>query len=315
MNSLSPICLFVYNRLKETRLTVEALQQNYIASDTELFIFADGSKNENTFSKVESVRQYIKTINGFKSVKIIESSENKGLANSIINGVSQLLESYESVIVIEDDLISAPNFLNFMNQALSFYRHDQNIQSISGYSMALKNKTEGVYFQRRPGSWGWATWKDRWNTNIFNKENLKIEIRLNPQILKLFKRESGNDMPKMLIDSINNQNDSWYVRWAFSHFRENHFAVFPARSFIQNIGFSLDSTHCKGINTFNSIPIDNQIQLFHFSTFAIPNKKESHEFINYFTKSHKIFFRIKLLITRTGRKQIIEELKTRMGTS
>ena len=305
--------MFVYSRLYETQQTVEALQRNYLAAESELYIFSDGAKNENTCSNVNSVRQYISSISGFKSIKIIESPANKGLADSIICGISHLLSSYEKVIVLEDDLVTTPNFLNFMNQALDFYQYDQNIQSISGYSLALKNRTNSIYFQCRPGSWGWATWKNRWNPDIFIKEDLKFEIHSNRNALIKFKLKCGNDMPKMLLDSINNKNDSWYVRWAFSHCRDNHFAVYPDRSFVQNIGHSIEATNCKGINTYRSLPVDTNLKLFHFTTFKIPEKSERHDFLHYFTRSYKAFFRIKMLITKSGRKQVKEEIKTRIS--
>lgn len=116
----APILLFTYNRLSETKQTVEALQKNYLASQSKLFIFSDGAKNFRDVQKVKDVREYIGSIDGFKSVKVFESTENKGLANSIIIGVTKIITEYGRVIILEDDLISTPNFLNFMNEALSF---------------------------------------------------------------------------------------------------------------------------------------------------------------------------------------------------
>lgn len=307
----APICLFTYNRLSETHQTVEALKQNYLAPESELVIFSDGPKNENSLPKVEAVRQYLYSISGFKSVKIIESQENKGLADSIIYGVSQIVEKYGKVIVMEDDLISSPNFLSFMNQALDFYIHDKNIQSINGYSLSLKDKSNEVYFQIRPFSWGWATWNDRWNTKIFDRKNLKTAIESNPYLLKAFKLKCGSDIPKMLLNSIDNINDSWYVRWAFDHFRNNRYSVSPAYSFITNIGYSTEATHCKGINTYTSEPVNHLKIVFDFLDFQSPDAKSSREFLYYFSWRYKISLRIKLLKSKTGRNQILQEIKTR----
>ena len=308
---LAPICLFTYNRLSETHQTVEALKHNYLAHESELVIFSDGPKNENSLPKVEAVRQYLHSISGFKSVKIIESQENKGLANSIINGVSQIVEKYGKVIVIEDDLISSPNFLSFMNQALDFYIHDKNIQSINGYSLSLKDKSNDVYFQIRPFSWGWATWKDRWNIKIFNKEKLKSIINTNPSLLKAFKLKCGSDMPKMLLNSIDNINDSWYVRWAFDHFRYNRYSVFPTYSFITNIGYNTEGTHCNGINTYTSEPVNHFKIVFDFLDFQSPDAKSSREFLYYFSWRYKISLRIKLLKSKTGRSLLLQEIRSR----
>ena len=165
-------------------------------------------------------------------MEIVASEKHYGLAVSVINGVSFMLEKYENVIVMEDDLIASPNFLDFMNQALTFYENDKNIQSINGYSLELTNKNRDIYFQIRTGSWGWATWRDRWNPIIFNKEYLKELINSTPGILKKFNKKCGADMSKMLMESIANKIDSWYVRWTFDHFTKNHYAV--SRIFIYN---------------------------------------------------------------------------------
>lgn len=310
----TPICLFTYNRLYETRQTVEALKQNFLASESELYVFSDGSKNDQEKSKVDAVRQYLQTISGFKSVQIIESAVNKGLANSIINGVSQIVQQSGNVIVLEDDLITTPNFLNFMNQALDFYRDDQNIQSISGYSLFLKDKSADVYFQTRPGSWGWATWNDRWDKEIFDKKNLKKAIDLDRSLLKEFKLKCGSDIPRMLTDSISGKNDSWYVRWAFDHYRKNRYTVYPAWSYVTNIGHQqANATHCKGINTYKSELVDERKISTQFLKFQIPSKPLSNEFLTYFTRWYKLVFRIKLLKTKTGRALIRNEIKSRLG--
>lgn len=308
-----PVCLFTYNRLQETRQTVEALLVNFLAKETELFIFSDGPKNELNKSKVVLLREYLKTITGFKSVEIIESSENKGLANSIIYGVSHILEKYEKVIVLEDDLITTPNFLNFMNDGLDFYEQDKKIQSISAYSLSLKDKTQDVYFQTRPGSWGWATWKNRWNPEIFNKAAIKSVVMDNPVILKQFKQKCGNDISKMLNDNLLNKNDSWYVRWAFDHFLKNNYTVFPAYSYVQNIGFAREGTHCKGINTHKSELVQENKRSSDFINFQVPDQQVTRQFLYYFTKQHKIITRLNLLKTKAGRNQVLDEIKLRIG--
>lgn len=310
---LAPICLFTYNRLSETQQTVAALQRNYLAAESELFVFSDGPKNEDGKIKVEVVREYIHSISGFKSVEIFESPLNKGLANSIIDGVSQIIEKYGKVIVLEDDLISTSNFLIFMNKALDFYIDEKNIQSVNGYSLSLKDKKEDVYFQIRPFPWGWATWKDSWDPQIFNKEDLKREIESNESILKQFNKVCGNDISKMLLDSINNKNDSWYVRWTFDHFRNNKYSVYPSYSFIQNIGHNDLGTHCKGINSYRAILVDNKKIVYNFIRFHLPNKRLSNEFLNYFSIRYKLFFRIKLLTSKVGRKNLIKEIVDRMS--
>src|SRR5690554_840908 len=133
----APICLFVYSRLEETKRTVQALQNNYLAYESELIIFSDGAKDDVTQHKVENVREYLKTIHGFKTIKIVESETNKGLANSVIFGVSEVMEQYENVIVVEDDLIVSNNFLDYMNQALNTFQNCNNVFSVSGFCLKI----------------------------------------------------------------------------------------------------------------------------------------------------------------------------------
>src|SRR5688572_7223408 len=118
---LAPVALFVYNRPWHTRQTVKALQNNFLADETELFIFSDGPKNDDSKAAVQEVRDYLKTIEQFKNITIIEQEKNLGLANSIISGVTEIVNKYGKIIVIEDDLISSRYFLKYMNDALDKY--------------------------------------------------------------------------------------------------------------------------------------------------------------------------------------------------
>lgn len=137
MKNLAPIVLFTYKRLNTLKQTIESLQQNYLATESDLYIFSDAAKGIEDKESVDSVRNYIKTIKGFKSVTITESEVNKGLATSIIEGVSQILKTHETVIVLEDDLVSTNNFLDFMNESLTKYEDETAIFSISGFSFNL----------------------------------------------------------------------------------------------------------------------------------------------------------------------------------
>ncbi|MBW8332464.1 MAG: glycosyltransferase [Prolixibacteraceae bacterium] len=309
---LAPICLFTYNRLDETRQTVEALKHNFLASSSELIIFSDGPKNEANVVRVQEVRQYLRSVKGFKNITIKESLENKGLANSIINGVTQIIKEYGKVIVLEDDLISSPNFLNFMNQALDFYQNDEKIKSVNGYSLFLKTKTDENYFQIRPFPWGWATWEDRWDEGIFDKKKLTNLISEDKFILKKFNIACGDDISKMFLNSIFGKNDSWYVRWAFEHFRTNKYSIFPAFSLISNIGHNTEGTHCKGINSYKSVMIDELTSLNKFESFKYPDLTTTKEFLYYFSIQHKLLVRIKLLRNKTGRKLLYKDIISRI---
>ncbi len=307
---LAPVCLFTYNRIEELAQTIDALKSNYLAKESALFVFSDGPKKNEDIIKVASVRKLIREISGFKEINIIESDQNKGLANSIITGVSKVFERYKKVIVLEDDLVTSPNFLSFMNQALDFYEPEQKIQSINGYSLMYFNVPHDAYFQTRTGSWGWGTWSNRWDEEIFNKEKIKGLIKNDPLILQLFDNKCGKDMAKMLMGSLSEKNDSWYVRWAFDHFRKNTYAVFPKYSFVKNIGYGNDATHTKGISNFTPLDIDPSQTYFKLGLFQIPDTKLSDMFLFHFTWRHKILLRLKLLLNKRGRKLLLKKLKT-----
>ena len=244
--NVAPICLFTYNRLAETKQTVEALKNNFMAAESELFVFSDGAKNKETASKVAEVRNYLKTLSGFKNIEIVFSEDNKGLANSIIHGVSQVMSKYGKVIVLEDDLVTSPNFLDFMNQALEFYKDHQKVFSISGYTMnlpSLKKDKNDYYVGYRASSWGWASWSKSWVDVDWEIKDYK-DFSKSKTSNRIFKR-GGSDMLRMLKNQRNSKIDSWAITWCYHQFKKDQLTVFPTISKIVNIGFGKDATHTK----------------------------------------------------------------------
>ncbi|MCR9015467.1 glycosyltransferase [Aquiflexum gelatinilyticum] len=310
MSNPSPICLFVYKRLLETKLTIQALEKNHLAKESELYIFSDGPKNEKDIQQVEEVRNYIKEVVGFKKVVINISNENKGLAKSIINGVSSILELNESVIVLEDDLLTSPNFLIFMNEALTAFEHRNDIQSINGYSPFIKASDtleSDVYLHYRTFSWGWATWRSSWSPEIFLKQKINHEI--NQQTLIDFDLKCGHDMSVMLKSALAGKIDSWYIYWAYDHFKNNRLAVYPYLSKIDNIGYGVESTHCDGVLT-----IISKFDTAGNREFKLPKNISKYDQtiknVNYyFTKKHKFLFRIKMLRKLKNYPILFREIK------
>ncbi len=247
--SLTPIVLFVYNRKELTEHTINALKNNKLAGDSELYIYSDGAKNQGDKLDVEKVRTYLKTISGFKTVKIFESPINKGLANSIIQGVSDILKNHNSVIVLEDDLLTTSNFLQFMNFSLNQYAQQKNIFSVSGYSFNLgvapHEKYDG-YFLNRGWSWGWATWKDRWEKVDWEVQSYE-KFKKDKIARKAFSK-GGSDLNKMLDAQMNLKLDSWAIRWFYHQFLINGLTLYPIFSKVNNEGFGVKATHTKGSN-------------------------------------------------------------------
>lgn len=267
MNSvkLAPICLFVYCRLKETIQTVESLQQNFLSTESELFIFSEGAKDEEDREKVHAVREYIHTIKGFVNVTIYESEVNKGLANSIISGVTKIINIYDKVIVLEDDLLLSTNFLCFMNQALTFYEEKKRVFSISGYSFQFQypdNYKYDVAFSIRASSWGWAIWRDRWVQIDWEVKDYS-SFRWN-LIDKIMFNRGGSDISHSLSLYVKGKIDSWAIRFTYHQYKHNYLDVFPTKSKVINNGFSSESTHTK----FKSHRFDTLLDFSEQCSFA-----------------------------------------------
>jgi len=279
---LAPIILFVYNRPWHTEQTVEALKMNELVSKSDFFIFSDGSKAKND-ENVEKVREYIKTIDGFKSVTIIEREKNFGLANSVISGVTDVVNRYGKVIVLEDDVVTSQNFLEFINEALFKYEGAERVYSISGYNVPMDvpvEYKEDVFLTHRYSSQGWGTWKDRWKEADWSVENWE-EVFSKKEINNLFRR-GGDDLPYILKAQMNGTLNSWAIRWYYSHFRKNRFTIFPIKSLVENIGFDGTGVHCGNAeNSLNKpVIIDPKLKI------RLPEKIEFNKEINNLFVAH-----------------------------
>ncbi|MBC5992529.1 sugar transferase [Pontibacter cellulosilyticus] len=257
VSPLAPILLFTYKRLETLQKTVQALQNNHLASDSVLYIFSDGYKGTFDQRQVEKVRSYIKTISGFKKVIIKEAHCNKGLANSIIQGVSEILDSNDKAVVLEDDLITSRNFLNFMNTALNYYENNKNVFSVSGYSFPFKipnNYQYDCYTITRGCSWGWGTWKDRWETVDWKVSDYDVFLSSVDKRKKFSK--SGSDLIPMLKKQMNGSIDSWAIRWYYQQSKNNQYTVYPTTSKVANNGFDQEATHTTNYNRYKTV-VDN----------------------------------------------------------
>ena len=291
---LAPIVLFTYRRVPKE--TIESLLQNDLAKQSELFIYSDGYKSEVDKNDVLEVREYLKSIKGFKSTHIIKTVQNKGLANSIIGGVTEIINKYQKVIVLEDDLIVSSDFLEYMNNALNFYENDKKIWSISGYGPklpCLKNSKDNLYLSPRASSWGWATWKDRWEIIDWEVKDF-LTLKANKDLRKKF-NFGGNDMYKMLELQMLGKVDSWAIRWCYSQFIYDMYTVYPRKSKIINDGFNDNKgTHNSGKNSKLTLELDNHRVAFkelHVEEKMIECFKEFHDLslktrIGYFLKKY-----------------------------
>lgn len=244
----APVILFVYNRLVHTKQTIEALASNVHAAESDLWVFSDGPKFKEAETHVAEVREYIYSLAEqpvFRSLTVVESQENKGLANSIIQGVTSVLANADRAIILEDDLVTAPDFLKFMNDCLHYYR-DKPVGSISGYS-PIKNLpsdyVESVYVSKRSCSHGWATWRDRWQG--VDWEAVEFDQFRKNSVLRREFDSTGADRFDRLRRQVECDIESWSVRFGFYLYMQNLTVVYPAISRVSNIGFDGSGVHAK----------------------------------------------------------------------
>jgi hypothetical protein len=283
--NVSPVVLFTYNRINHTKSTINALKKNILSNLTDLIIFSDGAKTNVDSEKVIELRKYLHTIDGFKSIRIIEREYNIGLSNNIIDGVTKVCNDFGKVIVLEDDLITSPFFLTFMNEAINKYINNPKVCSIHGYVYPVNIELPNTFFIKGADCWGWATWTKAWN--FFEKDGSKLlsEIR-SKKLEKEFNFQNSYDYISMLEDQINGINNSWAIRWYASCFLNDLYTLYPGKSLVTNIGFDDSGTHSGNSIVFNQNRFLNKITINNIP--VITNNIAYFAFIKYFNK-HKFY--------------------------
>ena len=288
-SNLAPIVLFAYNRLEHTRRTIESLQRNSLSRESKLFIYSDGPQNEKDKGAVEKVRNYIKHIDGFKSVEIIERQENVGLANSIIEGVTSVVNLFSRVIVLEDDLLLAENFLDYMNRALYTYENDERVMHISGYMYPIDNQgLPETYFLRAATCWGWATWSRAWQ--YFEKYVDKCMVQFNRKMKKLFNYGNSKNFWSQIVGNKKGVLDTWAIFWYASIFLHDGLALHPNNSLVHNIGCDESGTDCS-ISERYAVEIGNA-QITMFQKIIDVDNDALSRLIQYYRSNKKPYYRI-----------------------
>lgn len=237
----APIALFTYSRADHTRQAVESLLRNKEAAESDLYVFSDGPKTEEKREAVQQNREYIHTIQGFNSIHIIEREKNWGLANSLIAGITEIVNKYGRVIVVEDDLILSPYFLQFMNEALEKYKDDERVSAISAFLEPVDSVAPNTFFLRYFDCWGWATWKRGWNLMNLDTKDLLKKIRWKT---KAFNVGGYGGYYGMLYCQKVGLVDSWAIRFYASSFLANKLVLFPGQSLALQNGIDGSGTNC-----------------------------------------------------------------------
>jgi hypothetical protein len=282
--NLAPITVFAYNRPIHLKQTIEALQKNIYANESELIIFSDGFKTDVDKQKVFEVRNYIKSIKGFKQVKIIEREKNYGLANSIAVGVKETVDKFGKIIVLEDDLITSPYFLKYMNDGLNIYEKIENVISIHGYIYPLKGKLPETFFIRGADCQGWATWKRGWDLFEINGQILLNSIK-EKKLSKEFNFNNSYHYTQMLERQAKGENTSWAIRWYASAFLNKKLTLYPGESLIFHNGGDGSGTNTSHSNYLDVELNDKPIDYFELK---IEEDKEVVKLFELFFKSLKV---------------------------
>ena len=293
----APILLFTYNRLTHTRRCLEALSKNTLASQSELFIYSDGAKDDTQRTAVEEVRRYLRTIQGFKQITLIKRSKNWGLARNIIDGVTTQANHFGKVIVLEDDLVVAPHFLQFMNDALETYKDEPKVGHIQACDFTQDPNLPETFLSKWTGSWGWATWDRAWKHFNPNGKELLQELE-ERKLTHTFDFDGKYGYTRMLRRQIEGKNNSWAIRWNASLFLKDILSLNVGRSLVQNEGFDGSGTNCGGGGLYASTLYLNQLPVHPISPVE-ENKDARQAYVRYYARTNSFWAKAIRRIKRT----------------
>lgn len=287
---LSPIVLFVYNRPFHTRKTLESLERNFLSKDSELFVFADGPKENASKEQLEKIQETRKIIREKKwcgKVNIIEKEKNVGLANSVIVGVTEIINKYGKVIVLEDDLLLSEYFLKYMNDSLEKYEQEERVMQIAGYMYPIDMRVDkDAFFMPFISSWGWGTWKRVWDNFDKNSEGLE-KLRNDRNLRYKFNLDGSYPYYKMLKNQAEKNIDSWAIRFYLTVFMRNGLSLFPKKTLVNNIGMDGSGVHCKIAIKQNIIDDNFIVKNFDKIIICEEAKRNTYKFL----KNQMNFFR------------------------
>jgi len=282
----SPVIAFVYSRPEHTKKMLSALSNNSLAEYTDLIIYSDGAKAPKDDAGVQAVREYIDTITGFNSVTIVKQDKNIGLAQSIIQGVTETINKYGRVIVLEDDIETSPYFLKYMNDALDMYAEVKDVGSVSGSSYPVKmvNNNESTYLLRIPLCWGWATWADRWHSF---KKDINAVKSTDKEIINYINFDGAFDFFEQATLNADGKLNTWFIFWYITLASNKWLALFPTTVMAKNIGHDGSGENCNGDDIYKNTAIaNNPLELIRKDAL-IESKDYYLAHIDYFKRNKK----------------------------
>lgn len=297
MKTYAPILLFVYNRPAHVYRNIEALLKNSLAAESELFIYSDAAKDDTSQKSVDEVRNFIRSVRGFKNITITERTENWGLARNIIDGVTTLVNRYGRVIVLEDDLVVSPYFLKFMNDALETYKDEERVGHIQACDFTQDPSLPDTFLIKWTGSWGWATWDRAWKH--FNPDGKALLAELEKRNLTYtFDFNGKYGYTRMLRRQIEGKNNSWAIRWNASLFLKDILSLNVGKSLVQNEGFDGSGTNCGGGGLYASNLYMNPLPVEKISPIK-ENMQARNAYIRYYARTNSFMAKAIRRIKRT----------------
>lgn len=327
MKTLAPIVLFVYNRPWHTEQTLNALKANDLADQSVLYIYADGPKKDASPEQTEKIKEVRKLIRKEKwctEVHIIEAESNKGLADSIVAGVTEVVNRHGKIIVLEDDIVTSRGFLKYMNDALDLYENEEKAMHISGYMFPVQGKLPEIFFYRQASCWGWATWANRWI--LFERDVQKLyhqAVKLEKDVYDL---DGTNQFWNQLIQNVERRRKTWAVLWQFSVLLNHGLCLHPGKSLVNNIGLDGTGENCGNIGMFNGeigesvkvkkVPIVDNKRVYQYLRLFYSTGNNNPKALSKIKRVKKIIpsgvkSRIKLLVDKDFREY--EEEKKRIA--
>lgn len=281
-NPLAPVALFVYNRLANTQRTLSALLANTLAADTDLYVFSDGAADEKNQALVAELRNYLHTFrhevlskNWLKSMHIIERPENYYLERNVIEGINEVFVHHDTIIVLEDDIVTAPHFLSYMNKAFALYRKATRVMHITGFTHLdllpehahLLSPESETYFTPHASGWGWGTWRDRWQQHFRHYQSeAEALAQLTPDQQEAI--QYGGNFP--CLRGLKQHPISWDLCWEIAVRSANGLALHPAQTLVRNIGLSNGTHFGRNVRLFQRYIYDREPRLQPLKMAPIP---------------------------------------------
>ncbi|MCA9409543.1 MAG: glycosyltransferase family 2 protein [Candidatus Omnitrophica bacterium] len=254
----TPILLFAFKRPDHTLQVLQSLSKNKESQESDLFVFIDGPRSDEDIPGIEAVKKVVQSRKWCKTVNLQINSRNNGVPAQIIGNVTKFCKERGRVIVLEDDIVLSPFFLNYMNKALDAYANDDRVMEVSGYMYPIREVTVESGFIRGSCGWGWGTWRRAWE--FFEPDGKKLLKQLSSRESRYeFNFRGSYKYYSLLKDQVEGKIGGWDIRWAASIFLNNGLTFVPASSLVRNIGFDGSGTNIPTSSAYDTTILNQPI--------------------------------------------------------